>query len=304
MRSSLASISAANKAKLRANTIPIQTLPSDDPKTELQQIQLLTATYKSLTATEPWLPPRDSPLPALLALRATDRCINETREAIGAQEKELKDVKKLLDKERADLVDAKLIQTEMQTRIISLQETIEDRTQKTPSQIARDLIAGLEKKKDYYEVETSKLMGSLDRFIDHQLAPMIAIEELGGPVVGDSLDVNEEMLGGQFTAQGKLKKAKASEDKRQRRIDEIWGPQPDEDDADEPWNEKRAAAAEIRELIEALMECLRANGPGTYLELKKDCAAARYLVRSKVAQLHPRDAMKLRLLDFGSEVDS
>jgi hypothetical protein len=276
--------------------------PSEDPRIEFQQIRAFAAAYETIASIEPWLPHRDSSLPALLALNATNCCIKETRVAIDAKRKELQDVKKQLEKEQADLADAKLIQSEIQTRTQSLQEIIAARTQKTQPQIAKEMMAELMRKKEYYDEQTEELIASLNRFIDDHLSGMVAIEELGGPVVGDSLGIDEEMLGGAFTAQGKMKKTKVSEDKRQRRIDEIWGPQPDYDNSEEPWNEKRAAAAEIRELIEALMECLQENGPTTYHELNKDCAAARYLVRAKVAQLHPRDALKLRLLDFGDEV--
>ncbi len=71
------------------------------------------------------------------------------------------------------------------------------------------------------------------------------------------------------------------------------------------WDEKRAAAADIRELTEELLNSLvdaGGNGPGTYVELKRETAAARFLVRSKVAQFHPKDARKLRLVDFGGEI--
>lgn len=40
-----------------------------------------------------------------------------------------------------------------------------------------------------------------------------------------------------------------------------------------------------------------------YIELKRDSAAARFLVRAKVAVFHPKDARKLRLVDFGSNVE-
>ena len=40
-----------------------------------------------------------------------------------------------------------------------------------------------------------------------------------------------------------------------------------------------------------------------YVNLEKDGAAARFLVRAKVAVYHPKDARKLKLLDFGSTVE-
>jgi hypothetical protein len=222
-------------------------------------------------------------------------------------EVEFEKTKKRLEKEQADLSDAKLIQTEIQARIESLQGQIEERTQKSPGQIAKDMIREMKKKKTYYDSETGKLVKSFNAFIDDYLAPMLAVEELGGPIVGGMLDVDEEMLGGVFSTQGKQKKVKPNEDKRQRRIDQIWGPRPAEDGQTmEPWDEKRAAAAEMRELTEQLLNSLvdaDGTGPGAYVELQRESAAARFLVRSKVAQFHPKDARKLRLVDFGGEIE-
>jgi hypothetical protein len=45
------------------------------------------------------------------------------------------------------------------------------------------------------------------------------------------------------------------------------------------------------------------KGPGVYVDLPRESAAARFLVRSKCAQFHPKDARKLRLIDFGGEID-
>jgi hypothetical protein len=270
-------------------------------------LRALTAAYKSVTTAEPWLPSRESPLPALIALRTTDKTINETRETITRTESDLKQTTARLEKEKADLSDAKLIQTELETRISSLENDIAERTQKTPDEIADDMISEVKTKQAYYDTRTEKLFKAFDTFIDDQLAAMLAVEELGGPIVGEVLDVNEELLEGAFSTQGKPKKSKPGEDKRQRRIDQIWGPRPEENEATEkPWDEKRAAAMELRDLTEQLLNSLmeaEGTGPGAYVELQRESAAARFLVRSKVAQFHPNDARKLRLIDFGGEID-
>lgn len=293
--------------QLRASAAPIETEPSEDPKAELRQLRALKTAYESLTPKEPWLPPRDSPLPGLIALRTTDRTVRETQEAITNTEADFKKIKQRLDKEKADLADANLIQQEIQTRIVSLQESIQERTQRSPGQIAKEMIAELKQKKKNYDGETNKLVKAFNAFIDDHLAAMLAVEELGGPIVGQILDVDEELLEGYFSTQGKPKKVKPSEDKRQRRIDEIWGPRPEDDGrSKEPWDERRAAAAEMRELTEQLLNSLveaDGNGQGAYVELLRESAAARFLVRSKVAQFHPKDARKLRLIDFGGEID-
>ena len=55
---------------------------------------------------------------------------------------------------------------------------------------------------------------------------------------------------------------------------------------------------EMHSLLDDLLEA------GTsYIDLPRDSAASRFLVRSKVAQFHPRDARRLRLVDFGRSLD-
>lgn len=172
------------------------------------------------------------------------------------------------------------------------------------------MIRDVKKKKLHYDRETGKLVKAFNRFIDEHLAPMLAAEELGGPIVGEVLDIDEEMLEAGFNAQGKVKRTKngVTEDKRQRRIDEIWGPGPEgSGKGKEPWDEKHAAAAEMRELTEQLLNSLveaEGGGTGAYVELERESAAARFLVRSKVAQFHPKDAKRLRLVDFGGDLEN
>lgn len=167
----------------------------------------------------------------------------------------------------------------------------------------------MKNKKTRHDRETGKLVKAFNGFIDEHLALLLAAEELGGPIVGENLDLDEEMLEAGFSAQGKARKAKngINDDKRQRRIDEIWGSRPAEDGKTQaPWDEKRAAAAEMRELTEQLLNCLveaDGGGPGPYVELERESSAARFLVRSKVAQFHPKDARRLRLVDFGRELE-
>lgn len=293
--------------QLRASTAPIETQPSADRKTHLQQLRALKAAYESLTPSEPWLPPRDSALPGLLALRVTDQVVKESEESIVQTEAQLRAIRHRLDQEHGDLQDAKLIQSEMELRIDALQERVEERTQQPPSQIAKDMIRAVKKRQASYDNETLKLVQALQEFIDDHLAAMLAAEELGGPIAGEIPELDDGLLQGAFSAKGKPKKAKPSEDHRQRRLDQIWGPRPDEEgDDEEPWDEKRAAAADMRDLTEALLNGwadAEGGGPGAYVDLQRESAAARFLVRSKVAQFHPRDAMKLRLIDFGREID-
>jgi hypothetical protein len=138
---------------------------------------------------------------------------------------------------------------------------------------------------------------------------MVLSEELGGPVVGGLVDVEDLTLQAGFSQQGKARKFKSglNEDKRQRRIDEIWGPKDDDEDmGQEGRSEKEAAGAEMRALTEELLNAsssAASGSSGAYVVLERDSAAARFLVRAKVAQFHPRDATKLRMVDFGRDLD-
>lgn len=143
------------------------------------------------------------------------------------------------------------------------------------------------------------LQEALDDFVERHLAAMLAAEELGGPVVGKLADVDEDMLTAGFSNQGKPKSSKKEmtangEAKRQRRIDEIWGG----GEGNQRENEKEAAAEEVRELLVMLLEA-----KGGYVDLARDTAVARFVVRAKVAQFHPKDAKRLRLIDFARELD-
>lgn len=168
------------------------------------------------------------------------------------------------------------------------------------------MIAAKRAQKDNYDATTQKLGQAMNDFINDYLAAMIAAEELGGPVVGDLLDVEDDALAAGFTKQGRAKSTKktASDKTRQRRIDQIWGNKAVIEDDEEPPTEAEAADAEMRQLIEDLFATLVGPGGGkAYFQLQRDSAATRFLVRAKIAQFHPKDAKKLRLIDFGRELD-
>lgn len=153
---------------------------------------------------------------------------------------------------------------------------------------------------------------------------MLAAEELGGPIVGEMMDVTPAVLAVGFSAQGKPKRTRedkekegANRDRRQRRIDEIWGVNPRGDDDEDgegerdrgkegEWDEGTAAAAEMRDLAEQLLNALLEkdeNGTGGFIEIERETAAVRFLVRSKVAQFHFKDARRLRLVDFEKDIE-
>ncbi|EAQ92684.1 hypothetical protein CHGG_00919 [Chaetomium globosum CBS 148.51] len=273
-------------------------------------LDIMTKAYQDVTEAEPILPPLGSPLPALLAMRRAHQTIAETNEYADSQAASLEQLKRRIEAEQTSLREQQALQTALEGRIESLRQGLENREEKTEEQIAKERIAELKKQKDLWDKQTSSLMKQLDWFIDEHLGPMLAAEELGGPVVGGLMDIDPDDLSAGFSAHGKLKKGKdqPDQDKRQRRIDDIWGPQDEQGQArrKQKGNEAAAASAEMRDLTEQLMNRLmEADGDtsAAYVEIARESAAARFLVRSKVAMFHPRDARKLRLVDFGKDLE-
>lgn len=283
--------------------------PSPDLKSRLRQLRTITAVYKSLTPTEPALPPTDSPLPALLAIRSTQRLIKETKSSIGSVTESLSEARKQLNQEEADLRDAHLIAAALDKRIAKLRVEYDEKSQRSPEEAAKAMIREQQKHKVNLEKETKRLVRAFNKFIDEHLAGMLAAEELGGPVVGDLREVDDEILEAGFNRQGKAKRAKATaqnqDAKRQRRIDDIWGRQPGDDSAETgERSEREAAGSEIRALTEELLNAAAGEDTSSaYVDLQRDSAAARFLVRAKVAQFHPKDARRLRLIDFARDLD-
>ncbi|KAL2161444.1 hypothetical protein VTH06DRAFT_8005 [Thermothelomyces fergusii] len=275
-------------------------------------LAIMTGAYKIMTEQGPYMPPPGSPLPALLAMRRARQTITETNEHIDAQRDVLEQLRQRVEAEEANFREQQALQTALENRIQSLRGGLESREKKSEEQIAEERMAELRKEKEYWDEQTSHLMKELNWFISEHLGPMLAAEELGGPVVGGLMDIDPEDLSAGFSAQGKLKKSKErpDQDRRQRRIDDIWGPREEQGRAGTNRNhegdEAAAASAEMRDLMEQLMNKLVEAGGDTsavYVELPRESAAARFLVRSKVALFHPRDARKLRLVDFGRDLE-
>ncbi|KAH7394174.1 hypothetical protein DE146DRAFT_790486 [Phaeosphaeria sp. MPI-PUGE-AT-0046c] len=280
-------------------------LASDDPRQKLQQLLAVKEAYKNLKSTPVYLPSPGSVFPALLAARSLQQNVHGTKEAIASTQAQFTRAEAALRRESAQLDDAKLLASAMESRIQRLRAQHEDRSQKTPAQLARDLVAAKRAEKDACDAEMDRLGTAMNDFINDYLSGMIAAEELGGPVVGDMLDVEDDVLAAGFTKKGRAKSVKkpVSEKSRQRRIDQIWGART-ADEEEEPPTEAEAADGEMRKLIENLFATLIGPGGGkAYFQLERDSAASRFLVRAKVAQFHPKDARRLRLIDFGRELD-
>ncbi|OAF99556.1 uncharacterized protein CC84DRAFT_1181055 [Paraphaeosphaeria sporulosa] len=299
---------AALEQLRRSSQVTIQqaAYASDEPREKLKQLRAVKEAYANLTPTAPYLPSPDSVLPALIAARTLQQNVQGTKQAIASTEAQITSAEALLRNEEANLHDANLIRQALGGRTVRLEAQIEDRSQKAPAQLAKELMAAKRAQKKAYDDETQRLGDALNDFIDNYLSAMLAAEELGGPVVGDMLNVENETLAAGFTKKGKAKATKkpVSEKTRQRRIDQIWGNKTAIDEEEDPTTEAEAADAEMRELIGILFGTLIGpRGGRAYHQLERDSAASRFLVRAKIAQFHPRDAQKLRLIDFGRELD-
>jgi hypothetical protein len=277
---------------------------SSDPREKLKQLRAVKDAYTRLKPSAPFLPSKGSVLPALLAARTLQQNIQGTKEAIASTQEQASKAEVTLRREESNLHDANLLTKAMEDRIERLRAQHEERSQKTPTQLAEELIAAKREQQKEYDKRFKRLGDDFHDFISQVLTPMLAAEELGGPVVGDMPDVEDDALAVGFTSKGKVKstKRRPSDSLRQRKIDQIWGNNAVDDG--EQLTEAEAADNEMRKLIEALFATLTGPGGGkAYYELERDSAASRFLVRAKIAQFHPKDAKKLRLIDFGRELD-
>ncbi|GAM34140.1 hypothetical protein TCE0_015f01522 [Talaromyces pinophilus] len=275
-----------------------------EPAQRLAQVRRVKKAYDSLLQAEPDLPSPNSPLPCLIALRETSRVIQENKASIASLRKSLPSSRQQLKDEQDDLEDAKRIHEGLRTRIQRIKREQSENATKSPSELADDFVNAERKRTRALKTSSSKLRNDLDQFIDDHLASQLAAEDLGGPVVGDIMEVPDSTLEAGYTPHGKPKKPKSTtaqdrddDDPRQQRIDNLLRRQRGgDDDASNaaPRSKREAAAVAMHELINSLLES------GTsYVELPRESAASRFLVRAKVAQLHPRNARKIRLIDFG-----
>ena len=208
----------------------------------------------------------------------------------------------LLEKEETDLKEARYVQDALKKRLEELQLDWDGKSSKSAEELSKELLDEQHKRKIAYEKDTKFLIRAFNKFINDHLAGQLAAEDLGGPVVGDSWDINDKALEVGFKNQGKAKKyesTEVSDAKRQRRKAEIWGSNGQEIQDE---SERELAGSEFRSLTEELLNAA-AEGENPYVELRRESAGARFLVRSKVATFRPEDASQLRLVDFAAEFD-
>lgn len=214
-----------------------------------------------------------------------------------------------LHQEKEDLRDSQLIFNALTQRIEKLRSEQSSSSQASSTESVKDMILNEQTKKRQYMRDLRNLVKVLNKFVEGHLAGMLAVEELGGPVVGDMMEVDEEVLIAGFNQQGKPMKSRkestGSEIERKQRIDDIWGP-PDVGDGTKVGqrSEKEAAGAAFRALTEDLLNAAAGDEDSDpYVDILQETATVRFLVRSKVARSHPQNARKLRLVDFTEDLE-
>ncbi|ROW18323.1 hypothetical protein VPNG_00324 [Cytospora leucostoma] len=283
-------------------------LGSDGTIGAKKHLDAVAAAYRDVAASKPFLPFPDSVVPALVALRTTNSTITESRNFLDSQKVSFQEAQDRLEIEKSNLTDQKALTKALENRTQALRHGIESRTAMSPNQVARKRILELKRNVKETDASTANLLKALKKFIDGPLASMLAAEQSGGPVTGEMMDVDSEDLEAGFNARGKRKKPKAdaASDKRQRKIDEMFGGDQDKERQDEDNSDKQATAREeMQRLTEELMNRLVDSEGSTsdaYVDVPEESAAVRFLVRSKVAEFHPRDSKRLRLVDFGREI--
>lgn len=211
-----------------------------------------------------------------------------------------------------DLRDTRSITKALEGRIEKLRLENEEQSGKSTEDLANTMIQDQQQRKRHYMMALRNLVKAFNQFADAQLAVMLAAEDLGGPVVGDLIEIDEDMLKAGFNQQGKAKTMDTdnarTEAKRKMRNDEIWGSKNVDEDEDEEIGvrgEKEAAFASFRSLTEDLLNAAAGDeNSDSYISIPRESAAVRFLIRARVAQFHPDDARKLRLVDFGGEWDN
>jgi hypothetical protein len=299
-----------NASQLRINAHPTFAGASQSAK-EKASVDAVAFAYRAVAEAAPLLPSHGSVLPALLALRRVHVTTVESNVFAKSQTAALDKLRRQVDQEKAELDDQQALQSALESRLEALRHRQDSTNSKSAEDIAQERLQELRKQKRDYDKETSHLLESFNKFINDHLSAMLAAEELGGPVVGDLMEIDTDELGAGFSTQGKLKRVKANtdEDVRQRRIDDIWGAadgQQAKKGKKRGRDEGDAAGAELKELTEQLLNRLMesaGDSAASYVTIPRETAASRFLVRSKVAQFHPKDALRLRLMDFGREID-
>lgn len=298
-------ISNINQLRI-SNSIDLSKIDTDT-QSRVSQVRRAKKAYDSLLQSSSELPDPGSPLPSLLAVEEISRIVRESKTTVNTTAEQLSADRQRLKTEEANLHDARLIQRGLEERIERARREKSKEKTKSPTQLSREYIKQQRKKNEDLWETTDDLSRSLHAFIDETLAPMLAAEDLGGPTVGGALDISDAVLEAGYTSHGRPKKQRSTNasaedrDESQQHIDELFRRErQDRTDGGQRSraSKREAAASEMHALLDSLLEA-----GSSYIDVPRESASSRFLVRAKVAQFHPRDARRLRLIDFGRSLD-
>ena len=234
--------------------------------------------------------------------------VDQSKNAVAETKVSLAASRMQFQQENTDLRDAQSITQALEARIENIRLQNEEQMGKSAEESAKDIIQEQQRRKQHYVTALNDLVKAFKTFVNEQLAAMLAAEDLGGPVVGDLVQIDEEMLRAGFNRQGKAKKTDAgnatTEAKRRSRNEKIWGVDAADQNGKASLSEKDAAQGSFGSLTEDLLNAASGEeNSDPYIKISGESAAVRFLIRAKVAQFHPEDARKLRLVDLGREWD-
>lgn len=243
---------------------------------------------------------------SLLSLRALQTNASSTIRNIETETALIRDLIKVVDLEKIDLQKAQTMNVYLQDRLNRLGAERQILSDRNPHEVASGIISNLESRLRSSNQDSRLLSGALNEFIKDHLAVLVAAEELGGPIVGASVEVDDDDLDAGYNVRGQARKSTNSQRASvrpgdQRDLETSWGRSTEPSEATGA-KARSSTADELRELLETLLNATaQANagsGSSPYLDIAKESAAIRFLVRVHVAQYHPRDPSRVRLIDF------
>lgn len=179
---------------------------NDDPWSRLSQVQRAKRAYDSLLSSDNELPTPGTPLPSLLTIEEIFRLVKESKVSVSMTAEKLSTNRQRLKTEEANLQDAQAIRRGLEERITRIKSEKSKKQEKTPSQLAQEFIEQKQQKNEELDQDVEDMKSSLHKFVDGQLAAMLAAEDLGGPTVGDAMEIPDTMLEAGYTSHGKPKK--------------------------------------------------------------------------------------------------
>ena len=160
---------------------------------QLNQLRIVTAAYDALYSGDVQLPPANSILPSLLALRNTVKSVDCIKDSIGKTTVSIKRGRNLLQEAKLSARCAQNLNGMLQARLEKLRLDAADVALKTDTVIVRDLVQEQSRQQNDYNVQQRSLVKTLNAFIDDRLAQVIAAEDVGS-FADDSRDREEYML--------------------------------------------------------------------------------------------------------------